>query len=121
VFSKTELAKNFGVRFTEILYSEVEISIPDWRTPRLRNLIRVTLVNDGSLFTVATPGKGGSFRLSYQYQFHFPAENFGFKSIEAALRNVHYGMHEFRATETMMRITVSALNEARKMLRKANR
>jgi len=113
--NKTELIRNYGVRFTEPFAGTIEISIPDWKLRRVRNLIRVS--KQQSRLSVATPGRGGTFRLSYQYAFNFPAVGFGLKSIERRLRDLHYGMKEFTASNVMIEITASAINESRKMVR----
>jgi len=115
--NKTELARNFGIRFESLNTGEVEISIPDWDTQRMRNHLRIGRLN-GNEFYVASPGKGGTFRLSYQYQFELPLKGSGPATIKAHVLNSSCALRQFRIAERYLELAVAAIDVARKTLRR---
>ena len=114
--NKTELTKNFGICFKNLHTGEIEISIPDWDVlRRSRNRLRIGRLNKDK-FYVASPGRAGVFRLSYQYELNLPLVGSGPATIKSHVLNSGCALRQYRATEKYLELVIAAIDVARKML-----
>ena len=111
-YTKRELEK-YGARFTKPLFDTVEIS---W-TIRGGGRERLRLTRNGDSFNIAGTGRGGTFRLSYQYLTpSLQLTGFGPARICALINDHRHGLCRYTDGDFMTSLLTAMIDIARRQL-----
>jgi len=111
---KRQLEK-LGVKFSCPLPRTVEFS---WTEGGYSQSLRVTAINEFSEFSVAAPGLGGTFNLSYQYLAQLPLRGTGLKALRARISDSSRTINRYvrNRDEIMVDLLANMINVARHIL-----
>ena len=94
-YTKGELEK-LGFKFVDRGTLGIDIIIPAWRGQYNHTLrVYVNNLHGVDYLTIARPGLGGTFNLSYDYIAHFPIKGSGQSRIVKSMKESQTAFHTF--------------------------